>query len=184
MIATEPDLKLLYPLDEFYSRAGLIVPRAQEVRGADVPEPYNQLLVHRRDMTPTLEAYHGERIRLRTIGKRVDGDALSRLVVLLTVDSERPVEFGAIVIHCQNFPAEARATILECRRPLGTILADYHVEHSSSPRAFLELSSDPLINGALDIRGPVPLFGRRNVLSRPDGLPLAEVVEILPPAGD
>jgi chorismate-pyruvate lyase len=176
-----PGTGLLYPLDEFYQRAGLMIPRASKVDGSEVPEPYKSLLVHDSDMTPTLERHHGERIHLRTIGRRVDGEALSRLVVLTTNDSNKPVEFGAIVIHLDQFPAEARETIIGCRVPLGTILADYSVDHYSRPTAYLRVSADPLINGSLETAGAEALYGRRNVLRTPDGRVLADVIEILPP---
>jgi chorismate-pyruvate lyase len=172
---------LLYPLDDFYERAGLIVPRVREVPGERVPEPYRSLLVHERDMTPTLEAHHGERIHLRVIGRQLNGNALSRLVVLTTNETERPVEFGAIVIHLERFPPAAREEILECRRPLGTLLADYQVAHFSSPQAFMRVACDPLIKGAMELTGSQELYGRKNVLMTPERKVLADVVEILPP---
>ena len=55
-----PDPKLLYPLNEFYEQAELPLPPAIRVEGRDVPEPYKSLLVHERDMTPTIaDAYGG-----------------------------------------------------------------------------------------------------------------------------
>lgn len=173
---------LLYPLDEFYRRAGLMVPAASLLDGKDVPEPYRTLLVHDRDMTPTLEAYHGDRIHLRTIGRRLDGDALSRLVVLTTNQALKPVEFGAIVIHLEQFPAAAREVLLGCRVPLGTVLAEFGIEHYSRPSAFLRVNADPLINGSLDTVGTDFRYGRRNVLRKLSGESLADVIEILPPA--
>jgi len=173
---------LLYPLDEFYRRAGLVVPAATLVDGAEMPEPYRSLLVHDRDMTPTLESYHGDRIHLRTIGRRLDGDALSRLVVLTTNEALKPVEFGAIVIHLEQFPAAAREVLLGCRVPLGTVLAEFGIEHYSRPSAFLSVYADPLINGSLDTTGTDVRYGRRNVLRTPAGQALADVIEILPPA--
>jgi chorismate-pyruvate lyase len=173
--------RLLYPLDEFYARAGLALPPVQLIPGDVVPEPYRTLLVHDHDMTPTLEAFHRERIHLRVIERRLAGDSLCRQVVLTLDESERPVEFGAIVIHCGLFPPPARELILEGRCPLGTILADHRIEHASCPRAFLRVRSDAIMNGALGLEEPRALYGRRNVLSAPDGRVLAEVVEILPP---
>lgn len=173
---------LLYPLDEFYRRAGLVVPAAILVDGKDVPEPYRTLLVHDRDMTPTLETFHGDRIHLRTIGRRLDGDALSRLVVLTTNQALKPVEFGAIVIHLEQFPAAAREVLLGCRVPLGTVLAEFDIEHYSRPSAFLRVNADPLINGSLNTTGEEYRYGRRNVLRKPSGEALADVIEILPPA--
>jgi chorismate-pyruvate lyase len=172
---------VLYPLDEFYLRAGLPVPSYRPLRGEEVPEPYGRLLVHRRDMTPTLEAFHGERIHLRLLERRVQGEQLEREVVLTLDESARPVEFGAIVIHCDRFPEQAREVLLACRCPLGTILHDFRIEHSSSPQGYFEVTSDGLISSALELEGPHTLYGRRNVLSGGDGKPLAEVIEILPP---
>ena len=178
------ELKLLYPLDEFYARAGLIVPRVSQVRPEVVPEPYRRLLVHDHDMTPTQEAYAGERIHLRVIGRRQDGDFFSRLVVLTTDGTERPMEFGAIVIHLEYFPPAAREAVLANRTPLGTILADHQIRHESRPQAFLQVHSDPLIRGALNLAGLDDLYGRRNILVDSSERLLADVVEILPVLAD
>ncbi len=173
--------QLLYPLSEFYIAVGKAAPQAVELGGDAVPEPYRRLLVHRDDMTPTLEAFHGERIHLRVVSRRLTGDDLCRQVVLTTNESQRPVEFGAIVIHVANFPAAARPAILESRTPLGTILAEYEIQHESRPQAFFRLVSDALMSEALGLKEAQVLYGRRNVHSA-GGLVLAEVLEILPPA--
>ena len=102
-------------------------------------------------------------------------------MVLTLNGSGRPVEFGAIAIHLEQFPEAAREAILENWSPLGTILADYRIEHFSNPQAFMRVPSDPLVKGALDLAGPHELYGRRNVLLAPGERVLAEVVEILPP---
>jgi chorismate-pyruvate lyase len=173
---------LLFPLDEFYLDAGRPLPPAVRIEGEEVPEPYRQLLVHDRDMTPTLEAFHGERIHLRLLQRRVDGAKLWRQVVLTLNDSKRPVEFGAIVIHCDHFPPAAREQILACHRPLGTILADHAIHHASAPHAFLRVEPDLLICEALATTGIYSLYGRRNVLTTPGGGVLADILEILPPS--
>jgi chorismate-pyruvate lyase len=177
----DPALKLLYPLDEFYAPAGLALPPVHQVEGADVPEPSRQLLVHNRDMTPTLEAFHGERIHLRVLARRLDGDAYARQVVLVLNGSARPVEFGAIVIHLQHFPPPAREAILEGRRPLGTILHDHRILHQSRPLSFIRVMSDGVMNEALHLPEAQALYGRRNVIRDGDGNELADIVEILPP---
>jgi chorismate-pyruvate lyase len=171
---------LLYPLDMIYAQSGVPLPQVSPVAGEEVPEPYRRLLVHNRDMTPTLEAFHGERIHLRVTRWRLDGEAYWRQVVLTLDESERPVEFGAIIIYLQEFPPDARESILRGYAPLGTILADHDIEHSSRPTGFVRVISDAGMNEALGLREPAVLYGRRNVLSG-HGKKLAEVVEILPP---
>jgi chorismate-pyruvate lyase len=115
------------------------------------------------------------------LARRHDGEAYARQVVLTLNGSDRPVEFGAIVIHLQHFPPAAREEILEGRRPLGTILHDHRIPHQSRPLAFLRVAADALMNEALQLTKPCSLYGRRNVLRNAEGNELADIVEILPP---
>jgi chorismate-pyruvate lyase len=172
---------LLYPLDMFYGQAGTPLPPIDAVDGEQVPEPYRQLLVHGHDMTPTLERFHGERIHLRLLARALEGETLSRQVVLLLNESHRPVEFGAIVIYLQHFPAAAREEVLEGRRPLGTILYDHQIEHQSRPLTFIRVAPDGTMQDALQLSEARALYGRRNVIRNAEGLELADIVEILPP---
>lgn len=174
-------LKLLYPLDEFYVKSKVPLPPVEAIAESDVPEPYKQLLVHKNDMTPTLEQFHSGRIHIRVLDKRNDGDEYAREVVLLLNGSEQPVEFGAIVIHLQHFSQAARAQILDGKQPLGTILAINKMEHRSKPLAFIRVTSDAVIKTALKLEGQHELYGRRNVLFDARGNTLADVLEILPP---
>jgi len=173
---------IAYPLDEFYARSGLALPPLDEVDGEAVPEPYKSLLVHERDMTSTLEGFHHGGIHLRVVSRQRRGDDYFREVVLRLDVSERPVEFGAIKIHLVRFPEAARQEILEERFPLGHVLKEHAIPYTSRPQAFLRIASDKLINELLGLHGAHILFGRRNTLLNPAGEPLAEIVEILPPA--
>ena len=180
--ATQAAFSISHPLDEFYAQMGLTLPPLQQVDGEAVPQPFKRLLVHNDDMTPTLEKFHHCDIHLRLLGRRRKGNEYFREVVLLLDDSERSVEFGAIKIYLSLFTRPARRQILEERRPLGHILQECGVKHSSRPRAFLRLASDRFINEALRLTGANVLYGRRNTLLDPQERPLAEIVEILPPA--
>ena len=172
---------LVHPLDEFYAQMGLALPPLQQMDGEAVPQPYKRLLIHHDDMTPTLEKYYGRDIHLRLLGRRRKGNGYFREVVLLLDGTEKPVEFGAIKIYLDRFGEEARRQILEEQRPLGHILQECGVKHSSRPKAFLRLASDHFINDALQLTGANVLYGRRNTLFDPQERPLAEIVEILPP---
>jgi hypothetical protein len=132
-------------------------------------------------MTPTLEAYHGERIGLRVLARELRGDTLLRQVLLTRESDGRAVEYGAIAIYLDRFPTGARQEILECRVPLGTILGVHGIRHQSCPRAFIRIRSDAALGAALGLSEPCSLYGRRNVHKDPDGADLAEIIEILPP---
>ncbi len=175
-------LSLAHPLDEFYAAAGQPLPPLAQVEGEAVPEPYRRLLVHQNDMTPTLEAFHGGSVHLDVLGRRRKDDAYFREVILRLDSNNEPVEFGAIKINLALFSPEAREQILQERLPLGHIMRDCQIAHTSRPRAYLRLASDRLINKVLELNGAQVLYGRRNALYDPQQRPLAEIVEILPVA--
>src|SRR5689334_5146854 len=89
-------LPYAHPLDEFYARAGLKLPKIDRIADQDLPQPYRSLLSHEKDMTPTLEKHHGAEIHLRVLGRERRGDFYFREVVLELDGSNTPVEFGAI----------------------------------------------------------------------------------------
>jgi chorismate-pyruvate lyase len=175
---------IAYPLNEFYAQAGIALPSISPVPGDTVPQPYRTLLVHQNDMTPTLEQFYKTKIHLQILRRQQKGDLYFREVILLLDGSNRPVEFGAIKIHLDLFPPEPRKLILEERLPLGRILAEHNVPHFSRPKAFLCIRADCFIRASLKFSGSPLVYGRRNTLINPEGRPLAEIVEILPPESD
>ncbi len=180
--APAPGVSLAYPLDEFYADSGQPLLPFSAVDGAAVPEPYRTLLVHQNDMTPTLERFYRRSLHLRVLGRRRKSDFYFREVVLLLDGTGQPVEFGAIKIDLSLFAAAAREEILREHTPLGRILRERRIPHSSHPRAFLRFASDHFTNSALNLTGAQMLFGRRNSILDPDNRPMAEIVEILPAA--
>lgn len=173
-------LPFAYPLDEFYALANRELPAIEQVSGESLPEPARTLLVHQNDMTPTLEKFHGDELYLDVISRRHRGDFYFREVVLLTQKSHQAVEFGAIKINLGLFPCSARPRILQEQQPLGGILREYKIPHTSRPKAFLRLRADDFVRSALKLQGEPTLYGRRNTLFDAQQRPLAEIVEILP----
>jgi chorismate-pyruvate lyase len=178
-----PDLDLFYPLNEFYELSGTPLPSVTRVEGCDVPEPYRTLLVHQRDMTPTLAGAYGRNIQLRVMRKELRDHVYARQIILETAGNGEVVLFGAIMIYLERFPPSARRLVLEGRQPLGGILQSEGVSHTSRPEAYIRVEADTLIQEALGLTGPHILYGRRNALWDSSQQALAQVVEILPPSG-
>lgn len=174
-------LPIAYPLDDFYARAGLALPKVETIQAEEMPEPYRSLLAHNNDMTPTLSAFHAQIIHLRVLSRQYRDDFYFREVVLFSEQNNQPVEFGAIRINLALFAPNVRRHILDERVPLGQLLRVHAVPHSSRPKAYFRLQADALMCQALGLAEPQPLYGRRNTLSDSVQRPLAEVVEILPP---
>ncbi len=155
----------------------------QVIDGAVMPEPYRDLLVNQRDMTPNLIAYHGCPLHIVVLDSIHRHPDYRRQVMLLD-SGDRPVEYGAIRIHLDRLPTPAQDEILHGCKPFGGILAHYRVPHSSRPSAFFRVETDRVLArlfAILPAEQPT-LYGRCNTISLPDGRALAEVVEILPPA--
>lgn len=170
-----------YPLSEFYQRAKLPLPHIETIPGAEVPEPYKSLLVHKNDMTPTLEDFHKSRIHLELLGRDHRGSFYYREVILRLDHDEKPVEFGANKVYLGQFPEAAQEQILLEQVPLGRILKECHVRHQTEAKHFLRIQPDAIILKALEIETPRVLYGRKAVISDLQGHPLSEIVEILPP---
>ena len=170
-----------YPLSDFYRRAKLPMPGIEVIPGDAVPEPYKSLLVHANDMTPTLEDFHKSRIHLEILSRDQRGGFYYREVVLHLDHDEKPVEFGANKVHLGMFPEEAQELILLEQVPLGTILRDCGISHKNEAKHFLRVEPDELITRSLELEQPAPLYGRKAVITDPQGRPLSEIVEILPP---
>ncbi len=171
----------VFPLDEFYSRAGVALPRFELLAGADVPEPWRSLLVHPRDMTPTLEDHFDCDIHIEVLGRDRRGDAYFREVILRLDRDDRAVEFGANRIALDLLPSVVRRLVLQEQLPFGHILKAHEMPHTGAPDAFFVVESDALMNRAFGLSGRNLLYGRHNTLRDMQGRPISEVVEILPP---
>lgn len=177
-------LNLLFPLDQFLLSVGRPLPAVVAISADEMPEPYRQLLVGNHDMTPTLEAFHHDRIVLQVLESKREADGYRRLVVLRLAASGRPVEFGAIVIDLECFTPAQRDIVLAGNRPLGSILESEHIEHVSRPAAFIRIRPKAFISQALELTGEGDLYGRRNrLLVQPGDRVLADIIEILPSMG-
>lgn len=169
-----------YPLKEVYSRFNREMPTLGLKKGEDIPEPYKSLLVHNRDMTPTLCSFHDSEIYVTAINSFREGDFYYREVLLSTSNDQRPILYGAIKINLSLLPAKASEKVLGESEPFGGILAECKVPHSSKPSAYFEVKAGDFIAGQLNVPAGSLLFGRRNTLYSKNMEPLAEIVEILP----
>jgi hypothetical protein len=177
-------MHLVMPLHFFYEQDGRPMPAIEFVQPPAMPANERELLVHDRDMTSTLSAYHQSPIDLQVVRREGTPDYLLRLVVLTRRVLPVPVEFGAIGIRLEALEPALRAEIEAGRKPLGGLLAEFNVPYISQPRAYFRMPADSFIADLLAEPVGSQLWGRCNALSTPDGVVFADIVEILPPAHD
>jgi chorismate-pyruvate lyase len=171
----------LCPIVGFYEASLMTLPHVDRLTAEQIPEPYRQLLAHDRDMTSTLEEFHGARTHLRVLRHNRTGSVYQREVVLELDGSGRAVEFGAIAMRLDLFEAEMQQMILMARRPLGAILQQFQMPFSSRPKSFVTVESDRLMNEIFGLSGRHRLYGRCNALYDGQDRLMADIVEILPP---
>jgi chorismate-pyruvate lyase len=173
---------ILAPLRFFYG-LGSESPRVTFIDASTMPKDERWLLVHESDMTPRLADFHQNRITLDVHAKSRIGNYLVRASVLKRQNDEVPVEFGAIGIHLEGFDEVTRELVLSGQIPLGGILHQQKVAHSSHPSGYFQIEIDQRLASLLGAREGQTLYGRCNELRHADGSCLAEVVEVLPGPG-
>ncbi len=170
---------ILFPLDFVYARSGVELPQVNAIDPDDIPLPYRSLLVHKTDMTLTLERHFGGRVALRPLATFLHGPWYFRRVLLAQEYTGRPVEMGAIRIRIAAFPARIQKQILKNDVPLGRLLRDGGVDYESRPTVFLSVTPNPEMMGVFWMREPKTLYGRRTEMIR-DGAKIGDIVEVLP----
>ncbi len=166
-------------LGHFYARLGLPLPPMTRLEADELPQPQRQLLAHNRDMTPTLEQWHGGRLSLRVCTREQSQQRYLREVVLTLTGHGTPVEYGVICVYLGQFSHRARRLVLAEEHPFGRILELEGIAHLSWPQAYFKLTPDGHIRRLLGMAHEATLYGRRNVLLNGQRRLLAEVMEIL-----
>ena len=146
-----------------------------------IPQPQRSLLVHFHDMTSTLTRHYGEPLTLKVLQRHQGPQWYRRHIILETVESRRPVEYGAMRILLPLLSEAARSEVLAACSPLGAVLARHGLAYRHCPGGFFKIRSNRLIEQSLALPAPQWLYGRCNCMSDSVGRVVAEVVEVLPP---
>ncbi len=173
------EVDILAPLRFFYGLSSNDL-KVAFVQPDEMPATERWLLVHESDMTSRLAEHHKSEIALDVHARSRLGNYLVRASVLKRRRDSAPVEFGAIGIHLDGFGEEAQRLILEGKVPLGGVLQQLNVPHTSHPKGYFRIVIDHRLADLLGGWEGQTLYGRCNELRHASGEPLAEVVEVLP----
>lgn len=150
-----------------------------EIPASALPPPYRSLLDHGESMTDRLEREHGQAMCIDVLESRQDGDLYEREIVMRGCRDDRPKQVAHIRIRLEQVEP-LRAAILDGTVPFGRVLADAGVAVERREMRHLRFTAAPALRRYLELREPA-CFGRRYLLTRPDGVTIAEVVEIVQP---
>ena len=172
------------PPDGFLSKALAWAGLSPEVfiwrPSEEIPEPFRALLVHKGDMTSTLERFHQERMLLEVLAEKHSNECYHREVILRGEGTGRAAEFGLIEIELDNFSCDLQKLILRGEQPLGGILNQNGISYKSQPLGYFSVAREALPT-KLSLMGSARLFfGRFNQLECQKDACLARILEIVP----
>jgi hypothetical protein len=172
--ATSPDLVDLFaqftPADD--------LPIVTPVTPDEVPPPFHELLVHDQHMTVTVEAYHGDRVDVHVLNRRIAASHYSRKIVLELHHSRKRVLFGIVRVNLDYCSVPVCAAILSERTPFGRILIEHNVMRRIEPTQYLRLAAGPRQLAWFGLKEPWPLYGRLAYIHC-DEQPAVELFEVV-----
>jgi len=161
-----------------FSDVAAITDNTEVVAPADVPPPFDALLVHHDHMTTRLGAFHGAPVTLDVLHDALDGETYRRHIVLKPQGSDRIVEVGIVRIHLGCAALQVREAILGRQTPLGDILIAHDVLRRIEPKWYLRFEPGHRL---LESFRPAPaqaVYGRIGVIHY-EGRPAIELLEIV-----
>ncbi|MCZ6815677.1 MAG: hypothetical protein O7F76_03135 [Planctomycetota bacterium] len=150
----------------------------ETVESAAVPVPFDDLLVHHRHMTTTLESFHKRPVELRVLQHKQDGDLYSREILLTLSGTDRVVEFGIVQLDLGLVSDAVRAQIMERQTPLGDILIRHNVLRRIEPRWYFRFFGDCPLLRHFGPEHPSVVYGRVGTIYC-DHEPAIELLEVV-----
>ena len=146
---------------------------------AQIPEPSHSLLAQASILTPHLEAYHQDTIRLKTVTAQIEAGWLTRRVLLCLESDARVVELGAIRVALDHLPDQLREATLAGKRAFGSLLDQAKFPYQAGKQVFFSVEAQDLINPPPLPKKQKQLYGRTHDILTPEGEALAFSSEIL-----
>jgi hypothetical protein len=171
-----PDLQTLLAL----FAPGDVVRAAEPVPGDQVPQPYQDLLVHKHHMTVTVEAHHGQLVDVKVLEVNRGTDSYARKILLALQGDGRIVQFGIARVNFQYCGEKVKEEILSEKIPLGRVLIQNGVLRKIEPTAYLRVTPGRDMMGWFGLAEPRITYGRL-ALIHCNRQPAVELLEIVAP---
>jgi len=156
------------------------LPGFEIISADEVPQPYHKLLVHKRHMTVTVEAHHGDLVDVRILDRRHVGNFYARKILLVTQKTGKVVQFGIVRINLSYCSKAVREEIVAGKTPVGRVLINHKVLRRIEPTAYLRVTPSAAMMGWFSLDQPLTTYGRTGIIFC-DEHPAIEVLEIVAP---
>jgi hypothetical protein len=155
------------------------VPSYRYVAPDEVPEPFQQLLVHDRHMTMAMETYHHCNITVKVLQRKRNENWYSRQILLLPFGTDKVVQGGLVRIHLPMLDPAVQTAILREDTPLGHVLIDHDVLRHIDIKHYLKFEPGPALKTWPGFTADQSAYGRLGILYC-DLQPAIELFEIVP----
>ena len=172
-----PDLQTLTRL--FYPSPDALGEIA-EVAVGDLPPDYRQLLAHNDHMTVTVEAFHGSRVDVRVLDRRVTPTHYARKILLTRQSDGGVVQFGIMRVNFDELPPDVRQEIEREQTPLGRILIEHDIHRRVQLFSLRRIAMGEELRRLFAHPSPGVTYGRTAVIDCNDA-PAVELLEIVAP---
>ncbi len=170
--------KLLYPLNIFDARNGIVGPAVKEISAEAIPPTLQGLLVGSSEMTAALEAHFEGPLAIRLLSRHFTRSYFRRVLLVLE-KTGLPVGMAAIRVRLDLLPDAIVAQIRAEQVPLGRIMREVGIgRYTTRPEAFAEVEPNGELSGFFWKSSSRKMYGRRATMLL-DGAKFGEVAEIL-----
>ncbi len=175
--AVTPDLDTLIAL--FYPRPEDLG-QFEEVASQDLARDYRMLLAHDSHMTVTVERFHNDKVDVRVLESRLDGDHYSRKILLTRQGDGQVVQFGIMRLDFRCVNPAVRREIESRGTPLGRILIEHNVLREVHLTRLYRITPGPDLVKLFGMQPGQFTYGRTAIIHF-DGEPAVELIEIVTP---
>lgn len=171
-----PDLRVL--VDLFYRSTSALGDFA-ELKDAELPQPYRDLLAHDKHMTVTVEAFHGCSVDVEVLDVRRTATHYSRKIILRRQSDRRVVLFGLVRLTLSFLADDVRKEIESERIPLGRVLIEHNVLRNVRLLSLWQVEPGAELSELFGQSTGQRCYGR-TALIYCNGVPAVELLEIVP----
>lgn len=154
------------------------LPDYELVPADEMPEPFRTMLVHESHMTVTVEAYHGDLVDVRVLGRTREESSYTRKIILTLQKTGRVVLFGIVRINLDYCSPAVREAILSEQTPLGRVLIEHNVLRRIEPTAYFKVEPGTEQLAWFGLADAKPMYGRLGFIHC-DEQPAVELLEIV-----
>ena len=149
-----------------------------QVESADVPVPYDSLLVHEEHMTVAMEAHHESLVDVDVLESRLTDTHYARKILLRRQSDRAVVQFGIMQILLADLSDDLRTEITSQRRPLGRILVRHNVMRTLHLERLWKVNPGAELQARFGRGDSAPTYGRTASIDF-SGKPTVYVLEIV-----